>query len=145
MDISNLLPGDIIWGMFPCDDGRGFARHAAIVVGSVNNEPLALVGTSQDVPERSGTDRLVLAPRGKVSMDDDWRLTGLAKPTRFDGRGKLFKVRQAKEWCLIGTIRECKQESQNREWTRTFRQVQAVVASEAAKRMRKHHQTRRSA
>lgn len=145
MDISNLLPGDIIWGEFPCDDGRGFARHAAIVAGSVNDESLALVGTSQDVPERSSADRLVLAPRGKASSDEDWRLTGLAKPTRFDGRGKLFNVKQAREWCLIGTIREYKQESQNREWTRTFRQVQAVAASEVAKRMRKHHQTRRSA
>ncbi|TAN03212.1 MAG: hypothetical protein EPN36_14535 [Rhodanobacteraceae bacterium] len=114
--MRELLEGDILWGMFPMDSGNGKAIHPALVVGSIGGRPVALLGTSENVPPRSGPDVLVLAPRGKASDDQDWRLTGLRDPTRFSTTAKLFPVSDETRYALIGTISEFKHDSGCREW-----------------------------
>lgn len=121
--MRELLEGDILWGMFPMDSGSGKAVHPAIVVGSLARTPIALLGTSENVPPRSGPDCLVIAPHGKPSMDPDWRLTGLAKPTRFSVTAKSFPVTEKTPCVRIGTIREFKPHSGCREWLDAARPV----------------------
>lgn len=127
--MQELLEGDILWGMFPMDSGNGKAFHPAIVIGNIAGRAIALLGTSENVPPRSGQDCLVLAPHGKPSMDHDWRLTGLARPTRFSVTAKSFPVTETTPCVRIGTIREFKPHSGCREWLDAARPVYRAAAA----------------
>lgn len=129
-------PGDLVYASVPCGDGRGFGRRVGIVVGSMGNEPVAVMGTPCDSSSRSGFGRLVLAPVGTGDDDAGWCLTQLTEPVMFDGAGELLPLANAQEAVLCGTIREFRAGCGRREWLKAFKGVRNAAINALIDRMR---------
>ncbi len=140
--MRELLEGDILWGSFPMDSGIGKAIHPALVILVKGGIPIALIGTSENVPPRSGPDGLVLAPTGKPSRDTDWRLTGLAVPTRFSTNARVFPVAGSHGAVLIGTIRPYRPGSGKAEWHVAAKRLSSITEARLPTLIRAWRSTR---
>lgn len=129
-------PGDLVYASIPCGEGRGFGRRVGIIVGTMGNEPVAVMGTSCDSSSRSSFGRLVLAPVGTDGEDAGWCLTQLTEPVMFDGAGELFPLADAHDVVLCGTIREYRAGYGRREWLKAFKGLKNAAINALIDRMR---------